>query len=153
MDAVGDAQSLRERAVAGFLVQALSAPGALLVDAVSYVTSGALLTRIKPDEPQPDPERAGVLVGLRWVARSALVRPALLATATINFFNFVFFALLVLYATQTLGLSPVTLGLVLGAGAVGGLVGAVATSGITRRIGVGPTLVAGCALFTVPPPA
>ena len=136
--------------VSGGLVQALSAPGALLVDAVTYVASGAFLSRIHPDEPAPDRAREGVLVGLQWVAHSHLIRSTLAATATLNFFNFVFWALFVLYATRTLGISPATLGLVLGSGAVGGLVGAVATSPITRRIGVGPALVAGCVLFTAP---
>ena len=136
--------------VSGVLVQALSAPGALLLDAFSFLGSGALLARIRPDEPPPDAERGGVLVGLRWVARSSVVRATLLATATINFFNFVFFALLVLYATRALGVSPATLGLVLGAGAVGGLVGAAVASPVTRWIGVGPTLIAGCMLFTAP---
>jgi predicted MFS family arabinose efflux permease len=132
------------------LVQAFSAPGALLLDAFSFLGSGALLARIRPDEPPPDADRGGVLVGLRWVARSSVVRATLLATATINFFNFVFFALLVLYATRALGVSPATLGLVLGAGAVGGLVGAAVASPVTRWIGVGPTLIAGCMLFTAP---
>ncbi|HEU0246353.1 MAG TPA: MFS transporter [Gaiellaceae bacterium] len=134
----------------GLLVQALSAPGALLLDAFSFLGSGALLARIHPDEPPPDPERGGVLVGLRWVARSSVVRATLLATATINFFNFVFFALFILYATRALDVSPATLGLVLGAGAVGGLVGAAVTGRVTRRIGVGPALIVGCVLFTAP---
>ena len=98
--------------VAGFLVQALSAPGALVMDALSFVGSGALLTRIHPEEPPPDPDRGGVRVGLRWVARSSVVRATLLATATINFFNFVFWSLFILYATRTLGVSPGTLALV-----------------------------------------
>lgn len=136
--------------VSGVLVQAFSAPGALLLDAFSFLGSGALLARIRPVEPPPDADRGGVLVGLRWVARSSVVRATLLATATINFFNFVFFALLVLYATRALGVSPATLGLVLGAGAVGGLVGAAVASPVTRWIGVGPTLIAGCMLFTAP---
>jgi MFS family permease len=136
--------------VSGFLVQALSAPGALLVDALSFLGSGALLARIRPAEPPPDAERGGALVGLRWIAGSEVVRTTLLATATINFFNFMFFALLVLYAVEALGVSPGTLGLVLGAGAVGGLVGSVLTTPVTRRIGVGPTLVVGCVLFSAP---
>jgi MFS family permease len=136
--------------VSGFLVQALSAPGALLVDAFSFLGSGALLARIRPEEPPPDPERGGAMVGLRWIAGSTIVRATLLATATINFFNFVFFAIFVLYAVETLDVSPGTLGLVLGAGAVGGLLGAVVTTPVTRRFGVGPALVLGCVLFTAP---
>ncbi len=91
-----------------------------------------------------------MLVGLRWVARSPVVRATLLATATINFFNFVFFALFILYATRALDVSPGTLGLVLGVGAVGGLVGAAIAGPVTRGIGVGPALIAGCVLFTAP---
>ena len=136
--------------VSGLLVQAFSAPGALLLDAFSFLGSGALLARIQPNEPLPDPERGGVLVGLRWVARSPVVRATLLATATINFFNFVFFALFILYATRALDVSPGTLGLVLGAGAVGGLVGSAAASPAMRGIGVGPVLIVGCVLFTAP---
>ena len=56
--------------LSGLLVQAFSAPGALLLDAFSFLGSGALLARIHPEEPPPDPEQGGVLVGLRWVARS-----------------------------------------------------------------------------------
>jgi MFS family permease len=136
--------------VSGFLVQTLSAPGALLVDAFSFLGSGALLARIRPDEPPPDPDQGGAMVGLRWVAQSAVVRATLFSGATINFFNFVFWALFVLYAVETLDVSPGTLGLVLGAGAVGGLVGSVVTAPVTRRIGVGPALVVGCVLFPAP---
>jgi MFS family permease len=136
--------------VAGFLVRAVTAPGALVVDALSFLCSGALLGRIRPAEPAADGEQDGITVGLRWIAGSPLVRASLLATATINFFNFVFWALFVLYATRTLGVSPGTLGLVLGAGAVGGLIGSVAAAPVTRRIGIGPTLVVGCFVFSAP---
>jgi MFS family permease len=136
--------------VAGFLVRAVSAPGALVVDALSFLCSGALLGRIRPREPQADGEQGGITVGLRWIAGSPLVRASLLATATINFFNFVFWALFVLYATRTLGVSAGTLGLVLGAGAVGGLVGSVAATPVSRRIGIGPTLLVGCFVFSAP---
>ena len=136
--------------VAGLLVRAVTAPGALLLDALSFLASGTLLGRIRPDEPAPDHARGGVTTGLRWIAGSPVVRSTLLATATINFFNFVFWALFVLYATRTLGVSPGTLGLVLGAGAVGGLVGSAIATPVTRRLGVGPTLVLGCVLFPVP---
>lgn len=136
--------------VAGFLVRAVTAPGALVVDAVSFLLSGALLGRIRPPEPPADTEHGGVTVGVRWIAESPIVRGTLLATATINFFNFVFWALFVLYATRTLGVSAGTLGLVLGAGAIGGLVGSVAATPASRRFGIGPTLVAGCFLFSAP---
>ncbi|HEY7178964.1 MAG TPA: MFS transporter [Gaiella sp.] len=136
--------------VAGFLVRAFTAPGALVADALSFLCSGALLGRIRPEEPQADGAQEGITSGLRWIAGSPLVRASLLATATINFFNFVFWALFVLYATRTLGVSAGTLGLVLGAGAVGSLVGSVAAAPLARRIGIGPTLLLGCIVFSAP---
>jgi predicted MFS family arabinose efflux permease len=135
---------------AGFLVRAVTAPGALVVDALSFLWSGALLGRIQPEEPPADTGHGGVTTGLRWIAGSPIVRSTLVATATINFFNFVFWALFVLYATRTLGVSAGTLGLVLGVGAIGGLAGSVAAAPIARRIGIGPTLVVGCFVFSAP---
>jgi len=136
--------------LAGGLVQLLTAPVTLLLDGLSYVASAGLLGRIAPREVPSDAEASGVLTGLRYIAGSAIMRSSLLATATINFFNFVFWALFVLYATRELGVSPGTLGLVLGAGAVGGLVGSVVTTPITRRIGIGPAFVLGCVVFPAP---
>ena len=47
-------------------------------------------------------------------------------------------------------MTPATLGLVLGAGAAGGLIGAAAAGRVSRRIGVGPAFVLGCVLFPAP---
>ena len=134
--------------VGGLLVQALSGPGALIADAVSFLASGFTLGSIKPVEPPTEePERGHVKAGLRYLWRSPVIRASLLATATINFFNFVFWALFILYATRTLGVRPGVLGVVLGAGAIGGLIGSILTGKISRRLGVGPTFVFSCILF------
>jgi MFS family permease len=45
---------------------------------------------------------------------------------------------------------PGVLGLVLGAGAIGGLIGAATTARLGRRIGIGPTFLLGCVLFPLP---
>src|SRR5207244_371722 len=88
--------------------------------------------------------------GIRYVLGSGIVRPALFAVTTINLFNFMFFALFTLFAIRYLHVQPGVLGIVLGAGAVGGLIGAFLTGRIVRRIGVGPAFVLGCVLFPVP---
>jgi predicted MFS family arabinose efflux permease len=87
---------------------------------------------------------------MRYLWRSPVIRASLLATATINFFNFVFWALFILYATRTLGVGPGVLGLVLGAASVGGVIGSLVTGRISRRIGVGPAFALGCVLFPAP---
>jgi predicted MFS family arabinose efflux permease len=136
---------------AGLLVQIATAPVTLLIDCFSYVASALFLSRISPEEPATEKaERGHLMAGLRFVVGHPVVRSGLLSTATINLFNFMFWALFVLYATKTLGVSPGTLGVVLGAGAVGSLIGSLITSRISERIGVGRTLVLGSALFPTP---
>jgi MFS family permease len=135
----------------GLLVQAISAPVTLVLDAVSYLVSAVFLRRVEATEPPTEEAGRGhVAAGVRWIAASPIIRAALGATATINFFNFVFFALFVLYATRSLDISPGTLGLVLGSAAVGGLIGSVVTGRIARRIGIGPAFALGCVLFPAP---
>ena len=88
--------------------------------------------------------------GMRFIFRHDILRPSLISVATLNFFNFVFAALFILYATRELHVRAGALGLVLGAGAVGGLLGAFVTGRLSRRLGVGPAFVLGMVLFPAP---
>jgi MFS family permease len=135
----------------GLLVQLLSAPLAIGADAVSFLGSAFFLHRIRPAEPPPaEGGRGSLTAGARFIRGSGLVRPALLAVATINFFNFMFAALFVLYATRELHVHAGVLGLVLGAGAVGGVIGSVVTKRMATVLGVGWAFALGCVLFTAP---
>ncbi|MBX7466547.1 MFS transporter [Streptomyces sp. MAG02] len=135
----------------GLLVQLLTAPLALLADAVTYLASACCLARISPVEPSAVPFAQGhFTAGLRWIFRSRVMRATFAASATVQFFNFIFHTLFVLYATTELGLSAGVLGLVLGAGAIGGLAGAALTGRLVRRIGIGPAVIVGFAAFPVP---
>jgi MFS family permease len=137
--------------IGGLLVQAVTAPVTLVLDACSYVFSALFLGSIAPEEPAPEgATRGGVVAGLRYIAGSPVMRSALAATATVNFFNFVFWALFVLYASRELDVPAGTLGLILGAGAIGGVIGSLVTGRISRRIGLGPAFAAGCILFPLP---
>jgi predicted MFS family arabinose efflux permease len=133
------------------LVQLLKAPFALVVDAVSYLLSAAYLGSISPEEPPTEEaERGHVVGGVRYIVSTPWIRSALLATANINLFNFVFHAIFILYAVRSLHVKPGTLGVVLGAGAVGGLIGSALTGRLGRRIGIGPVFVLGCFAFPAP---
>jgi len=137
--------------IGGILVQLLKAPYALLVDSISFLFSAAFLASIDPVEPAvEEAEKGHVVAGVRYIVTSPVMRSSLLATATINLFNFVFHALFILYAVRSLNVRPATLGIVLGAGAVGGLIGSVVTSRLGRQIGIGPTYILGCIVFPVP---
>jgi len=137
--------------IGGILVQLLKAPYALLVDSISYLFSVGFLASIDLVEPEVEQaEKGHVVAGVRYIVTSSVMRSSLLATATINLFNFVFHALFILYAVRSLNVRPATLGIVLGAGAIGGLIGSVVTSRLGRRIGIGPTYILGCIVFPVP---
>ena len=138
--------------VGGILVQLLRGPYALALDAVSYVWSAFFLSRVDAADP-PQPSQAddgGVLAGAHWIRRNAIIRAELLGVATLNLFNFMFFALFLLYATRELEVRPATLGVVLGVASVGTLLGSFVTGRISRRIGIGPAFLIGCFLFPAP---
>ena len=135
----------------GLLVQALSAPVALVADAISFLLSAFSLSRIHPEEPPTEPAEHGHLrAGASWIWRSPVIRPSLLASATINFFNFVFWALVILYANRYLDIQPGALGAVIAVASLGAVIGSVVTGRIGKRIGIGPTYALGCLVFPAP---
>ncbi len=142
---------LAGNSIGGVLVQLFRGPYALALDAASFLWSALFLGRIDAEEPPGAPHEAGALLsGARWIRHNAIMRAELLGVATLNLFNFMYFALFVLYATRNLGVRPATLGLVLGAASVGTLLGSFVTARISRRFGVGPAFIAGCFLFPAP---
>jgi MFS family permease len=134
--------------VGGVLIQLLSAPVAVVVDAVSYVLSAFFISRVQaPDPPvelHTEPIRRQLATGLSFLFRDPIMRPTLLAVATLNFFNFGFSAL---YVTTRLGVNPGELGLALGGGAVGAVIGALLASRIGRWLGIGPAFFASMIVF------
>ena len=137
--------------IGGLLVQVLGAPLAMLTDALSFLGSVVFLRRIRAPEPPIEAEAGSIrwrlVSGIAFVLQDPIIRPSMLAVATVNLFTFAFGALFILYVTATLGVSPGALGLALGIGAIGGLIGAVVASRIGRRIGLGPAYALGCIIF------
>ena len=129
-------------ALAGGLVSLVGAPAAVLVDAASFLVSGALLTRVPVTEP---PGRRGSLrgvgreaaEGLRWVYRHPTLRPFAVGTHLWFLFHGAAGAVLVPYAVRTLGLSAFGLGLALAAAGVGALVGSSSAVRLGARFGAG----------------
>lgn len=128
---------------AGLLFQVIGAPATLLLDAVSFLTSGLLIGRIRSAEPAPPPRRRDANIwremrdGLRQVVRDPILRTLAGATASGNVFENARYAVLVLYMSEELDLSPAAIGLVLGAGSVGYFLGAFLPAWTSRRFGLG----------------
>lgn len=133
--------------LAGALVQLVSAPFAILVDALSYVVSAISLLLISAPEPaRPARETTSRIVheiveGLSAVARHPVVLP-LAARSIIGHLAGAFYGVLYsIYLLETLHLDPFLLGIVISAGGVGSLVGSLFASRIVRAIGLGPAVI------------
>lgn len=143
-------------ALAGGLIQALTAPVAVLVDGVSFLVSALMIGHVRVDEPvragDEDPESLlrRSRAGMRFLLWHPYLKASLRCATTLNFFSFVVSALVILFASRSLGLSAGTIGLAFGIGATGGLVGAVLASRVARRWGVGRTIAVGAVLFCAP---
>ncbi|HUR04172.1 MAG TPA: MFS transporter, partial [Nonomuraea sp.] len=131
--------------LAGLLVQALSAPVAIVGDALSFFVSGLLLWRIRAAESPPAAARAGLWreigVGVRAVASAPILRALAGSTATFNFFDSFLMAVYVLYLTRELGMAPGAVGVVFTIGGLGGLLGATLAARIGRLVGLGRTMI------------
>jgi len=141
--------------LAGMLVQALTAPIALAVDALSFAVSALCLAWIRAPEPAPaaPATRPGLVAevreGLRVVMRHPVLRPIMLALAVSNLADTLMLAVLMLFFTRTLGLEPASVGLVLAAMGPGSLAGSLLAPRVAGRFGPGPALVLAAALILV----
>ena len=123
--------------VGGALVRLLSAPVAVLVDAMSYAVSALVLTTVRVEERRPEPavERhlwTELREGAAWVYRHATLGPYAVALHLWFFANAMVTTVLVYFATTELHLDPIAVGVVLAATGVTGVLGA----GLSPRLGV-----------------
>ena len=139
-------------ALGGVLIQLLNAPIALVADALSFLASAVFLARVRaPDadvEHDPGTIREQLTSGMSFVLRDPILRPSILGVATMNLFNFAYQALFILFATRYLGVEPGVLGLLLGVGAIGGVLGAIVGPGVGRRLGVGGAFTVAIVIFS-----
>ena len=138
--------------MAGGLVALLTAPVAVLLDAVSYAVSALLLFGIrKQEEAPPRAERRSLRAelgeGLRYVFRHPYQRTMVAMTALSNFFGQVVFSILLVYAVRELDLSAGTIGVALAIGNLGTLAAALTAKRIGDRLGVGRTILLASCLF------
>lgn len=138
--------------VAGGLVQVMTAPIAIAVDAISFLVSALLLGLIRVSEPAPRPAgqrqniRKEIGEGLELVLRDRLLRPIAGCLSTFYLFNGVLEAIFILCVTQELGIGAALLGLIFAGGSVGFLVGALLPGWVIGRLGWGPGIMVGLLL-------
>jgi MFS family permease len=141
---------------AGLLIQAFTAPYAVLIDAVSFLGSGLFFLGIRRHEDSPAAQTADgtktslwteLKEGLRFVLGNPNLRAQAGCTATSNFFSNVSFAIIIVFLVRELGLSAGVVGLAFSLGSFGSLIAAFTAMRISRRFGIGPTTIVMAALF------
>ncbi len=123
----------------GLLVQLFGAVPAVLVDAVSYLVSAALIGRL-PEREVPQPPRTatvGAMVreGWHYVTRHPVMGPCTWAATAVNFACGALLALAPLYLVRVLGAPAGLVGVLIASEGVGALLGAALTPRMTRSLG------------------
>jgi MFS family permease len=136
----------------GLLVGLLTAPYAIVVDAVSFLGSALSLVAIRARERKPEPTEHPSMhrelgEGLRYLVHHRYWRPISITTASSNFFWTLATSIIIVYAVRTLDMSAELIGLVFTLGSCGGLIAAFSAKRVSARIGVGPTIVLSAILF------
>lgn len=134
-------------AVAGGLVALVTAPLALLVDAVSYFFSAAVLMtlgRSSDRRPARSKQRLGVKIaeGLKWVYGHTYLAPLAWSTHIWFIGSAIVGTVLPAMILNDLGLGAAGLGLVMGCAGVGAVVGTTLSTRLGRRWGTGIVVVA-----------
>lgn len=138
--------------IAGWLVQALGAPFAILIDAVSFIVSAVTVGLIRAREPAistdgPLDIRREIARGLKDVWQMPLLRTSALATGVLGLARGILAALVVLYMNRELGFNPGFLGIIWAVGGVSSFIAATVAPHVTRRLGSGPTMILGLGVF------
>lgn len=155
LEASSSAAEFSAFGVSGFLVQALSAPIAIAIDAASYLVSALLLATIRRPEAPPPPhaEREPILteirVGLGLVRHDPILRAFAVAQMSLAALWGVFGAIWFLFVLDELGLSPAVLGVIAAVGGASSFIGAVVAERATRRWGIGPVVIGAMVLAAV----
>ncbi|MFG1838769.1 MFS transporter [Micromonospora sp. NPDC049175] len=127
-------------AVGGVLVQAIGAAQAILLDAVSYLLSAAVLGSMsRADTTDRHIDRTGfwerIRVGLRYVVRHPVIRPGLVAAGAFNFANGALLAVTPTFLVRTLDLPVGIVGVVMAVDALGAVVAAALVARMVSRFG------------------
>lgn len=139
--------------LAGLLIQAFTAPIAILFDSLSFLFSALFLGLIRIQEPKPLPASPRTTLwrevreGWHFLWRHPLLRPLAACSASSNFCGGTFVALYTLYIVRVLGLTPAVYGLLGTMAGAGALLGALVAAGLARHIRPGPLLVGSRLLY------
>jgi len=141
--------------IAGWLVQLFTAPVAIAVDALTFVVSAAFVRTIRTPEPPPESRNQApnvwreMIEGLSALRADRSLRAIALSVVAFEGAFGIVGTIYSLYALRELGFMPGLLGLVYAIGGVSSLAAALLAGRVTRRFGIGPTIIVGLLLATI----
>jgi MFS family permease len=136
----------------GWLVQLITGPGAIVIDALSFLCSAAFVRAIRTPEPPVAPieQRQSVRIeiadGLRALAQSPVLLAGAASWVMLSLASGLMGTVFLLFTSRQLGFSPGVLGLIFGVGGITSLGGALVAGWCARRFGVGGAMILGLAL-------
>ncbi|GAB3536372.1 MFS transporter [Arthrobacter tecti] len=125
----------------GLLVSLVGAASVVLIQSVTFAVSAVSLLAIRTREPviPSQPHRPGlrkqIVEGLRLVVHNRILRATAIASAAGNFSFAVAAAVMFIFLSRSLNLTPAAIGLILAAGSVMVVVGAAVTPALSRLVG------------------
>lgn len=140
------AAAIGGRGAAGLAAQAVGAATALLFNAASFLVSAVCLLAIRPGTSAHKPARrtttvrAEIFEGTVFITHDPYLRPLTIYGAVANLTYSGSTALVVVFLVRVVGLSPVAVGLLMAAGGIGGVAGAIVARRLARRIGTARAL-------------
>ena len=131
--------------LAGALIQWLTAPVAILMDALSFIASAVMLRGIQPaatDAPKASRQSVALAIreGLVAIWRNPTLRALAWSLALWQVFRHIYVAVVILFATRDLGFSAGHVGALFMMAGVGSLAAAAAVRPLNARFGFGPTM-------------
>ena len=142
-----NAAQLTGPGIAGWLIQMFTAPFAILIDAVSFFGSALLLRGINTPLPAPGQSKQDMWQdigeGLKLVWRNEVLRSLAWTIAIWQLLHHMQAAILILFATRELQLSPGMIGAAFVFAGLGCFAAAVLAERLGERYGVGPMIVYG----------
>ena len=133
--------------LSGALVQILTAPVTIIIDAVSFVFSALFVWLIRASEAKiaaPEARRsvqAEIAEGLSFVYKNPILRPLAEGIALHFLFVLMISTIFTLYAIRELEIEPFLLGVIFSALGFGLLLGALTVKPLTSQFGQGKTMI------------